>query len=616
MARSTANTKAKKERGMALLLTLFALLLLSAIGLFMVLSSMTETRIDANYGTGLRAYYSARSGLEEARDRITYPSTSTTKPGGLADLLPQDIAGDTNGVLYVLTPAGGETVDPTDPTSPYFDDELCHDYNSGTPRDIKCTMVPVVPNWQLAPQFSLAPASGQMGYKWIRINIKTNRIADPYFVDQNASGMPVDTRICWDGQTEQLSPGGKNPSCDANGMQTVYMLTALAATPQARGLNGARKLLRAEIVAPSIRPAGALTATNLNLPTSGGAAGVPPLAIDGRVYDLNGKPSTSKSCSAVAPLATDSGSTQLEQALNQIRKNIVQTANASCNADGTGLGANLCPPALWWVRGTNLNTRFITTSSGTSSTSGSGHDGHGGDDDEERAPIGVSIGATCDSTSPSCYTHLDLAAPQLFGIAPATTGPNVPFVTSPQNAIAPFQGNTGNQADATIYQPSGSQTVLDQIAAVKTLVTASANQANYFTATSATLAPSYGTKDAPAIVNFTDPTLTLQSPAGLTGFGVLAVTGSLEVINGGNLNWNGIVVITSSTGHVTIGSDAKGQINGALLLQPGASFNFPNATASGASSGQLFLISYSCEAIDLPFSTLPFKIISTTESSF
>jgi len=616
MARSTANTKAKKERGMALLLTLFALLLLSAIGLFMVLSSMTETRIDTNYGTGLRAYYSARSGLEEARDRITYPSTSTTKPGGLADLLPQDIAGDTNGVLYVLNPAGGETVDPTDPTSPYFDDELCHDYNSGTPRDIKCTMVPVVPNWQLAPQFSLAPASGQMGYKWIRINIKTNRIADPYFVDQNLSGMPVDTRICWDGQTEQLSPGGKNPSCDANGMQTVYMLTALAATPQARGLNGARKLLRAEIVAPSIRPAGALTATVVNLPTSGG---VPPLAIDGRAYDINGKAPTSNSCSQIAPLATDSGSTQLEQALNQIRKSIVQTANASCNADGTGLGANLCPPALWWVRGTNLSTtRFVTASSGTTSgTTGGGHDGHGGSDDDA-APIGVSIGASCDPTSPNCYTHLDLAAPQLFGIA-ATTGPNVPTVTPLPNAVAPFVGNPGNQSDATIYQPSGSQTVIDQIAAVNNLVTASANQANYFKATSATLASSYGSSTAPAIVVFSDltvsdPTLRLQSGTTLTGYGVLVVRGSLEI--NGTLNWNGIVVITSATGHVTIGSGATGQINGALLMQPGATFNFPNATASGASSGPSFLISYSCEAIDLPFSTLPFKIISTTESSF
>ena len=116
---------------MALLLALFALLLLSAIGLFMVLASNTETRIDANYSSSLRSYYAARSGVEEVRDRMKTLSTSNTIPGGLADLLPQDIAGNAGGVLYVLNPANGETVDPTDSTSPYFDDQLCHDYNSG-----------------------------------------------------------------------------------------------------------------------------------------------------------------------------------------------------------------------------------------------------------------------------------------------------------------------------------------------------------------------------------------------------------------------------------------------------------------------------------------------------
>ena len=104
---------------MALLLALFALLLLSAIGLFMVLASDTETRIDANYSSSLRSYYAARSGLEEVRDRIKFPF-STTSPKGLADLLPQDIAGNASGVLYVLNPAGGETVDPTDPSQPLF----------------------------------------------------------------------------------------------------------------------------------------------------------------------------------------------------------------------------------------------------------------------------------------------------------------------------------------------------------------------------------------------------------------------------------------------------------------------------------------------------------------
>ena len=91
MAKIMVKAQRRKERGMALLLALFALLLLSAIGLCMVLASDTETRIDANYSSSLRSYYAARSGLEEVRDRIKYPQQF---PGGLADLLPQDIAGN------------------------------------------------------------------------------------------------------------------------------------------------------------------------------------------------------------------------------------------------------------------------------------------------------------------------------------------------------------------------------------------------------------------------------------------------------------------------------------------------------------------------------------------
>src|ERR1044071_2400505 len=127
MVKVTAKARWQKERGMALLLALFALLLLSAIGLGMVLASYTETRIDTNYSGSLRSYYSARSGLEEVRDRISFPFTTAT-PTGLADQLPKYVAGSAGGVLYVLNPAGGEIVDPTDPASSYFADQICPDY--------------------------------------------------------------------------------------------------------------------------------------------------------------------------------------------------------------------------------------------------------------------------------------------------------------------------------------------------------------------------------------------------------------------------------------------------------------------------------------------------------
>src|SRR3954452_7068646 len=108
MAKIMSRMMKQDERGMALLVALFALLLLSGIGLCMVLASTTETHIDANYGGSLRSYYAAHSGLEEVRDRVGYPSSTYPLPG-LANHLPTDIAGNPNGVLYVLNPDAGET---------------------------------------------------------------------------------------------------------------------------------------------------------------------------------------------------------------------------------------------------------------------------------------------------------------------------------------------------------------------------------------------------------------------------------------------------------------------------------------------------------------------------
>lgn len=678
MAKMPAKTKSTKERGMALLVSLFAMLLISAIGLFMVLASNTETHIDANYTNSLHSYYAARSGLEEIRARIKYSSTSTLDPGGLSDKLPQDIAGNANGVLYVLNPANGETVDPTDPTSPYYDDQLCHDYNSGVAgKDLKCGTQPTIANWSLPNQNSIA-SSVPLNYKWIRINMKTNRIAEPYFVDQSGTSAPLDTRVCWDGQTEQLSPGGATPSCDVNGMQTVYMLTSLAATQQAGGPNGSRKLLRLEVVAPSIRPAGVVTVgASGTAPTLSNSAGIPSIALDGRAHDINGNlivppvpptgsttPTTAtNSCSAIAPLATDSaaGTAQLEASLNLVRRGIVTQANNACNADGTTSTAStnstgaICTYGLWWVRGTDPSgPRFITggststlgsgtttttttttatsTTSTSSSTSGSTPGGSGSsggkggrDDDDSHGghhhsdPTGApDPGGACDSSNPACFTNLDLAAPELFA-SNAVTSTDIPIATTLSDTIAPFTGGKGNQSDASIYQPATANIVNNEIAAISKFALASVNDPNYFTASSTTLAPSYGSSTSPAVVVFTDPILSLQGGTALTGYGVLIVQNAIEINNAGALNWTGLVVVQSPTGHVTINSGANGFINGALLVQPGAALNLLNS-APGAACGAKqqctsFRITYSCDAIDLPFNSKPFKIISTSESS-
>lgn len=627
MVKVTVKARWQKERGMALLLALFALLLLSAIGLGMVLASYTETRIDTNYSGSLRSYYSARSGLEEVRDRISFPFT-TASPKGLADQLPQDIAGNAKGVLYVLNPAGGEIVDPTDPASPYFDDQLCHDYASGVAAtDTKCTVLPGTPNWNMPWQHSIATAT-PMGYKWVRINMKTNRIAAPYYVDGNGTSAALDTRVCWDGKTEQLTPSTTSPACDANGMQQVYMLTSLAASAQAGGPNGSRRLLRFEVVAPSIRPPGAVTmevgsSTSANpVPATFNNVLIPATSIDGRVHGLDLSLSAAPTCSSVAALAANSpqGTASLQNGLNNLRFSIVQAANNSCNADGSSIAPNSCTPPLAWVRGTGTNPQFTTTSttSGTSTTSPtptptpsptpsptptSGHDGHGSDHNPTPTPTPTPIPtptptpistSDCSTSTQSCYTSLDLSATQL-------------------NPSGLFVGNPGNSGDPAVYQSQNANIVANENQAVLDYIAASkASGTNYYEVASTGLASTYGSLTQPAVVVITDSSLKLVGPGvSLTGYGILEVPNDFEIQNAA-LQWTGIVLVRSSSGQFLINTGAAGFINGALMLQSGNQFTLTTSSA-GANP---FKIAYSCDAIDFAMGSRPVKVVAQTESSY
>ncbi|HEX2328580.1 MAG TPA: hypothetical protein VHN74_07645 [Candidatus Angelobacter sp.] len=601
-------TRQKRERGAALLLSLFALLLLSAIGVFMYVSSDTETHIDSNYRSGVSAYYAARLGLEEVRDRIRY--TSAADPSGLADNLPRDIAGNPNGVLYIVNNGSG-TVNPTDPNNPSFDDQLCHDFNSGADKYSKCTVLPTVNNWSLANQASKIAPGAAASFKWARINMKTNRIADPYFVNGANGPSTLDLPICWDGVREQVSPGGLNASCDANGMQTVFMVTSLATTPGV-SRNSSRRILRSEVVAPSIRPAGAVTvdAATANLPTFGNGT-IPKTIVDGRNHNPDGTLPTTSRCSNVAALALDSDNarTQFQQGLLKVRTDIVTSANAACNpADGSTLsyapaGAS-CNAPLWWVRGTDQTPRFGTVTipvSSSGSGSGDHHDGHDGGSSGGSGSSSITLTGADPST-------LDLSAPQLRATS-AVYAPHIPTASYDPSAPAPFTGGTGNQADPALYQPPSSSVLPDAFTAMSNLVNAAKLQSNYISIPAGgMLNTSYGAPGAPVILDIQGTGgLNLQTP--LTGYGVLVVQNSLQ-LNGGTLNWTGIVLVRSGNGQLAI-QNGSGTINGAVLLQADPSTPV-NLQTSSTTSGS-FTINYSCDAVDTAFSALPFKVISSSE---
>ena len=581
------GTKKKSQNGTALLLAMFSLLLLSAIGILMMFSSSTETSIGANYRESVSAYYAARAGLEEVRARMKLTNAAA---GGLGSLLPIAVPGQAGSALYVVNPSGGETIDPTVPGK-YFDDEFCHAYDSGVGAGRKCpasgfaALTGAVPGWKMANQIAIAPAR-PLKYKWVRINMKTNRTAAPYFVDQTGASASLDTRVCFDGLQEWLSPGGASPECDANGMRQVYMLTALAVSD---GIRGARRMSRYELARSGIRPLGVLNmespgaAPAFNNGSNGTGVQVPPTGIDGRPHDINGLvQASSSSCRSVASLATDSSasSTNVEQALQDLRQNIAKRANDFCNPDGSSQPGRVCTPALWWVRGTDPTPRF--------------------DDTNPNCAAGG---------NPACVNNLNLSAPELYAVS-ATFAPSIPNVVLPPNPTAPFIGAPGNQPDPIITQ-GPAQLVQNQVSAINALVAASVGQPNYFTISNTTITSpvTYGSPTDPAVVVATSNTLEIQ--ADVTGFGVLVVPNNLR-IDAANFHWTGIVMVQPPTGEFRLDNGATGFINGALLLQSGSTVN----VRTSDSDSNAFRISYSCDAIDMAFSAQPVRIIAYSELSY
>jgi hypothetical protein len=211
-----------------------------------------------------------------------------------------------------------------------------------------------------------------------------------------------------------------------------------------------------------------------------------------------------------------------------------------------------------------------------------------------------------------------LSAPELLGTSPVS-GLHIPQVTPPADGTAPFTGALGNQADASIYQPASKSLVGNSMDVVMNLVNSSTTQPNYYAVSSASaiLAGNYGTSTTPALVVINDPAgLSIGTGQSLSGYGVLMVnTPNTGIDISGTLNWTGIVIVNSATGHVTVTSGATGFINGVLLVRPGAAINLQNTTNSSQNPIP-FKLTYSCEAIDLPFSSRPFRIISSSETSF
>ena len=255
----------RNERGIALLLTIFGLLLLTAVAAAMMFSSDSETTIAVNYRDKEIASYAAVSGLQEARDRLQplYGDLSgfaalgrSIATGPAPTQLPGAAAGQ---VFYIINPnlAAGETAAGIAPwnynggNNPYFDKELCQEQNmnalgiaTNAPGSV-CTVVPsnnctlaggagggwctYYDNSANATPWKLTDNVGTpipLPYKWVRITLKADNSAPVYV--QTPGSPAAGNQVCWDtryGQQLQ-KPAGAGTNClGANTGSSVGSLT-------------------------------------------------------------------------------------------------------------------------------------------------------------------------------------------------------------------------------------------------------------------------------------------------------------------------------------------------------------------------------------------------------
>jgi hypothetical protein len=235
------------EEGVALIAAILTLLLLSAITAGIIILTNTETNTSSNFKDEQRAFFSAKAGIEEVRDRLRTAATGTLATPATPPILPTSLPGSgTTGVTYVLNPLPSETVAPwTAPTTnspnPYVDEEICKETST-----VSCSGgYPSSSGWYRSTSLlanSTYAASPALDWKWVRIQLKqSNAFGTNYAVDGNVAHAYY-TCLKDGSPYEVISQPTPTAPCVSPAYLPVYVLTALAVTP-----GGTRRMLQVEV---------------------------------------------------------------------------------------------------------------------------------------------------------------------------------------------------------------------------------------------------------------------------------------------------------------------------------------------------------------------------------
>ena len=219
--RKTSKTR-RSEAGVALLISIFVLLLISVVAIALIVSSGTESALAGNYRSSTGVYYAALSGLEEARGRLLPKNPSSFKNTAGSFLPAPGVTLPLGSVAYVLNPGPTEAMGNILTT--YADTEYDTEFGSGALASATVTWTASV--WNRSPLNSLN-IPGPL-YKWVRINAVSE-------VSLNLDVTPID------GVKDASPPifyDGTHLNTSFSGAQ-VLEITALAVLP-----NGSQKILQ------------------------------------------------------------------------------------------------------------------------------------------------------------------------------------------------------------------------------------------------------------------------------------------------------------------------------------------------------------------------------------
>jgi hypothetical protein len=229
--RKRTRRRAGSEAGVALLIAIVSLLLISVVAISMIIASGTETSLSGNYRSSASAYYAAMAGLEEARGRLL-----PTSPSYFGPAIPSPFPlGQT---VYVLNRLAGEPVVPWDSSNPYFDAEYQSEFgvsaSSTTWRAVNSV-------WDNNAQGIPGPV-----YKWVRINAATEAALH---IDVNYDGNYDGSHPLYYDSAHVDSNGNPAPSLILSASPPSTAAQALEITAMAYLPNGSQKYLQ-YVVAP------------------------------------------------------------------------------------------------------------------------------------------------------------------------------------------------------------------------------------------------------------------------------------------------------------------------------------------------------------------------------